>query len=322
MAIRGLYSELEREAQTLSQLNVAKSFGAISLTWLLIVFSIYFSTEVNSYVVYFVTVFFISTRQHALLILAHEGTHRRLFKSKKVNDWATEFFTAYPLLVQMRTYRKMHLQHHQFTNTEKDDSWIHRAPHKEWQFPMSPSDLWKHYKKFLFGHGIKDMLVFWRHFSGLSRKHLTKTNNYLKVLPQALFYLLTILVFYYYDSFDVLFLYWILPAITFLPILMRIRDIGEHFGLPHEHELNTTRNITCSITEKMIFAPFSVSLHLDHHLFPSVPFYNLPKLHKRLAKNETYKKLAHHNTSYFSFGDYPLLKDLIKSQCKNHVKAR
>jgi fatty acid desaturase len=31
-------------------------------------------------------------------------------------------------------------------------------------------------------------------------------------------------------------------------------------------------------------APLNVNYHLTHHVFPSVPFYNLPHMHKELAK--------------------------------------
>lgn len=36
--------------------------------------------------------------------------------------------------------------------------------------------------------------------------------------------------------------------------------------------------------------PHHVAYHLEHHLFPAVPHYNLPKLHLALAADPRYEK--------------------------------
>jgi fatty acid desaturase len=39
-------------------------------------------------------------------------------------------------------------------------------------------------------------------------------------------------------------------------------------------------------------------MHLDHHLFPYVPWYRLPELHRRLLADKEYQAHAHLNTGY------------------------
>ena len=34
----------------------------------------------------------------------------------------------------------------------------------------------------------------------------------------------------------------------------------------------------------------NVGYHIEHHLYPGVPYYNLPKLHKLLMGNQSYKE--------------------------------
>ncbi len=38
---------------------------------------------------------------------------------------------------------------------------------------------------------------------------------------------------------------------------------------------------------------------MEHHLYPSVPFYNLAKLHKKLMESEQFRNNAHITHSYF-----------------------
>ena len=40
--------------------------------------------------------------------------------------------------------------------------------------------------------------------------------------------------------------------------------------------------------------------HLEHHLFPGVPFYNLPKLHLMLMEEEVYQAKAHVTEGYMT----------------------
>jgi fatty acid desaturase len=54
-----------------------------------------------------------------------------------------------------------------------------------------------------------------------------------------------------------------------------------------------------------------VNIHLAHHLFTSVPFYNLPKLHKRLMLEPYYQNESQRYDTYFSSKDC-VFADLLK----------
>ena len=94
-------------------------------------------------------------------------------------------------------------------------------------------------------------------------------------------------------------LLWFLPAFTLLPVILRIRSIAEHFGVEGEHELNMSRNTHAPWWERFLLAPHHSGYHLDHHLFPSVPFYNLPELHRRLTRQRDYAAHAHQTSRFF-----------------------
>ena len=40
--------------------------------------------------------------------------------------------------------------------------------------------------------------------------------------------------------------------------------------------------------EAFFLSPFNINYHTAHHLFPSVPWYNLPALHERLLEDSAY----------------------------------
>ena len=77
---------------------------------------------------------------------------------------------------------------------------------------------------------------------------------------------------------------WILPLVTVVQALLRLRAIAEHgattdFSSP----LTAARtNLAPAWLEWLIF-PHHVNYHIEHHLYASVPHYNLPALHREMA---------------------------------------
>ena len=85
---------------------------------------------------YLLTVAFIGARQHALLILMHDGVHYRLFRDRRLNDWTAEIILAWPNLISARAYRRNHFAHHRYLNTAQDPDWARRQGDLSWVFPM------------------------------------------------------------------------------------------------------------------------------------------------------------------------------------------
>jgi len=79
---------------------------------------------------------------------------------------------------------------------------------------------------------------------------------------------------------------WVLPLVTVVMAILRLRAIAEHgattdFSSP----LTAARtNVAPAWLEWLIF-PHHVNYHIEHHLYASVPHYYLPALHAELLKN-------------------------------------
>jgi fatty acid desaturase len=85
---------------------------------------------------------------------------------------------------------------------------------------------------------------------------------------------------------------------TVLMVLLRLRGLAEHHGVANEHTLDNARSVAPSWIERAVIAPCNVSYHLEHHLFPSVPFYNLGRLHALLMQQPDFVAGAHRTAGY------------------------
>ena len=59
--------------------------------------------------------------QHQLSALAHEGAHYVLFRSRRLNDLASDLLAMFPLFASIYHFRLQHLAHHQFVNDPDRD---------------------------------------------------------------------------------------------------------------------------------------------------------------------------------------------------------
>ena len=73
-------------------------------------------------------------------------------------------------------------------------------------------------------------------------------------------------------------LLWLVPLLTWMMVITRIRNIAEHAVVPDSNDpLRNTRTTEANLLERTFIAPYFVNYHLEHHLLFYVPCYNLPQ---------------------------------------------
>ena len=234
----------------------------------------------------------IGTRQHALFIIAHDAAHYLLYERR----WLNEVVGRACAMVQglsMCTYRVIHRLHHNNLYGALDpDTALHGGyPRgrmyliKKLAKDLSGLTAWKTYAYFLGGapglNTATNLAV--RPLDDTSAKLRSEARHdrnaviFLHVMVLLLFavsgYLLQYLVL------------WVLPLVTVVQAILRLRAIAEHgattdFSSP----LTAARTNLGPAWLRWLIFPHNVNYHVEHHLYASVPQYHLPRLHQEMTR--------------------------------------
>ena len=236
------------------------------------------------------SVLVIGTRQHALFVIAHDAAHYLLYENRRLNDVVGRACAMLQGL-SMCTYRVIHRMHHNNLYGELDpDTALHGG------YPRGRAYLAKKLLKDLSG------LTAWKtyaYFLGGAPALNTKTNVALRPLDDTsaklkiearndrnmvIGFHISLLLLMAWSGYLVQYLVlWVLPLVTVVQAILRLRAIAEHgattdFSSP----LTAARtNLAPAWLEWLIF-PHQVNYHIEHHLYASVPHYHLPRLHREL----------------------------------------
>ena len=271
-----------------------KGILSILLEWTLIITCTILSETYFSWYFYPIVVMFLGARYLALGLIMHESVHNLVSKNSFVNDWLSEIFCSWPMLISMRSYKIKHLAHHAWLNTDDDPDFISKAD-ENWQYPMMKYKFLRILITQLSGLGIFETLKVMS--SSKMKVKKPKTPVWYHLLRYS-FYLTTIGLFFYFDKGLILVLYWLIPFFTWTQIANRLRRVAEHSaveGKSHDLQTRTTKH---GIIVRIFLSPKFISFHNEHHIYPGIPCYNLRKAHKVLNENELVRNSLHVSNSY------------------------
>jgi len=234
-------------------------------------------------ITFLVALVIIGSRQFALAVLAHDAAHNLLFANNKMNDWAGQWFCAYPIFQDNRVYRPYHLKHHRHTETDDDPDLVLSSP-----FPITKRSFIR--KVFRDLTGITGVKRYWGSLSSIFRtkgdnvfNKISKTSNKLHgFLISNLIIFILISTTMHWSLFLLL---WWLPSFTYYSLIIRIRNISEHAVTPGNNDFDNTRTTKSTVLTRFLMVPHNVNYHLEHHLFTRCPWYNLPKAHSMMIEN-------------------------------------
>lgn len=278
----------KEELRALSRLSPWRSGLAMFLDWLGIALLFALVLRWPNPIAFILAFILMGRQQLALAILMHDGAHSRLFPSGLANDYLGQFFTAAPLFFSQDSYRKFHLKHHlrPLADDDPDISLIGG-------YPIAKGSFVRKLARDLFGISY---FKFIGYFFYKPRKKKSATVPAAPAGPSKRlplwFQVFSILAFngifflaLYRLGHPWYFLFfWVLPMMTVLQVLLRIRGIAEHAGYrADENQMRCSRTVVNPL-QAFFFAPHQVNYHMEHHQYPSVPFFNLPKVHRLLQK--------------------------------------
>jgi fatty acid desaturase len=259
------------QLRSLRRLSRLRGLGSIAWTWAWIAACFVAYALVPHPLVIAAGVVVVSGRQLALAVLMHEGAHRLLLPDRAANDRVSDWLCAYPLLLDTRSYRAIHLQHHKHTWTDDDPDLGLATP-----FPITPASFRRKVIRDLAGiTGIKRtafLLATWR---------FRKAPFWGFVIANAAI----LLASWAAGIWEAYLLLWWLPSLTGFSLVLRLRSIAEHAAVADPTDpLKQTRTTLAGPLVRFLMAPHHVGYHLEHHLYMYVPHYRLARVHALLGE--------------------------------------
>jgi fatty acid desaturase len=250
--------------------------------WLVICFAIWISY--CSWYFYPLTVILIGSHQRALATLLHEASHHTIAKNRTLNFIMGTFLSGYLIVQSMSSYRKSHVEeHHAHLGVPEKDP--------DYQFAISQG-LYKQMdtKTFCWRYIIAPLLLFKmpQYLKSLLTNRLLE-QNYLEVFAMVAWWLIIISVSVLGNLWQYLILFWLIPYVTVFQIIGWFVELAEHYPLMDNYvTLYMSRNRNSHFIERLLTGIHNENYHLVHHLFPSIPFWNIPKAHKILMQDPNY----------------------------------
>lgn len=289
--------------RSLSRVSGFRTTVYLVLQWAIIIGTLVIAARLDHWAVYLLAMAVLASRMQSLGVMMHDGTHYLLYKNRMLNDIVCDLFIAFPLGMSTTLYRKTHYRHHRYTNTEEDQDLAAQREEREWfEWPKTRWKLFVTILRSLFGANfVRGWILY---------KHWAPWNNFRSPdfpLRSRVCYVLSMVCVYGFFAWALkvdprttilLMAVYMLAGMTVLNLINRIRATAEHLGTRGDHELNDSRTVLPSLLERFFIAPYGVNYHLEHHLFPSVPGYQLAKLHRELMKDDEFRAQAHITRGY------------------------
>ena len=234
----------------------------------------------------------IGSRQHALFIIAHDAAHYLLFERRWLNDLVGRACATVQGL-SMCSYRVIHRMHHNNLYGELDpDTALHGGyPRgRAYLIRKLAKDLagltaWKTYAYFLFAAPALNTAT------NKALRPLDDTSERLRAEARADrrfvigFHAVALLAFAWSGHLVEYLVLWVLPLVTVVQAILRLRAIAEH-GAPADvsSPLTAARTNRAPRWLEWLLFPHNVNFHIEHHLYASVPQHNLRELHAEMMK--------------------------------------
>lgn len=277
----------KEESHALRQRSNAWGFWLVFHCWAMIAGAIALYAYVPNAITLVLAIAIIGGRQLGLSILMHEGSHGLLFKNRALNERITQWFTAWPMILNIHAYRVRHMAHHRFTRTEKDPENYLYTP-----FPVTRASMARKFLRDLTGTVfVRTTAAIFRFIWGEKKGRSTRLIGFYG--GPLLFNICLALGFASFGRTDLFLLLWLLPMATSFQLFLRVRNIAEHATVEDLNDpLKNSRTTLVSAWVRFFFAPYWVNFHIEHHMLPFVPCYRLPTIHKLMLERGFGERMA------------------------------
>ena len=203
---------------------------------------------------------------NAFYLLSHEGHHHLLFVNRTTNHFAN-ILLCVSLLHSPSAYRVLHELHHRYLGGPGD-------PDEYRNYTGDPRVRWAlQWVRLTIGTLVYMPLipiVAWRRASGADRTPIAREYAAMIVIWIVVFAVVPM---------RVLLQVWLIPGVL-VGYISAVRALAQHALTDAHDPLLASRSVRSNPI--VSFCLLNENYHLEHHLFPEIPSYNLPRLHALL----------------------------------------
>lgn len=286
-----------RQLKHFSEPSNVAAVRTLAFEYALIAGSIYLCVGV-SYWFYPLAIIIIGSAQRTFANILHEAAHFHFAKNKLLNFLGGTVLTSYLIFHMFTPYRNSHVgfHHRHFGDPEDDPDYnfhillgLYEAKESHSRFILKNLVLaligyrsWE-YIKYIYQDRIlftKDKIVI--------RMPISVTSD--RIMFAATWIVVLGLVTWFNIWLEFL-LFWIVPCFTTYIAIGWCAELAEHYPLPESENkrLLMTRNRHGWAVENFLFGRHYDRYHLVHHIFPTIPFYNLKRAHEVLLEDPSYR---------------------------------
>jgi fatty acid desaturase len=201
---------------------------------------------------------------NTFILFLHEGMHKTLFASPFWNRWVSAVL-GWIFCISFTAYKVMHTRHHNYLGDPRD-------PDDYQNYLKNKPLLWSmHYGRLILGPYLYILvipLLALRYGSTLERRHVIE--EYVALISVYIGAALFI-------PGDILLYMWFIPLVI-TAHMTAIRGLTQHGITNAQDPFIASRSIQAN--PLVAFFLLNENFHLEHHLFPEIPSYNLAQVHK------------------------------------------
>ncbi len=267
----------------LSRRRPARVVRDTLLCWAIIVAAWAAAAWIDAWWAIALAIVVVGNRYYSLFIIGHDGLHRRLFDSARANDLFADIFTLAPIGAITRINNRNHLKHHRYLATEADPD-----RHKHGCFNKATRPALFSYLVSLTSVVRSVRHVFFSRGDTAAEETEPRPRYRLRDLALLLAVQAVLLV-----TLTLLFGWWGYLLLWWIPVFLlafladNFRTFVEHSQPRGDAAADQHRLVTNEPPwiEAQLFAPMNMHYHAAHHLWPSIPYYNLPAANAELRKS-------------------------------------
>ena len=275
--------------RALSQLRPGIAVRDAALCWLLIVGAWIVAALDGRWWVLAIVAVLVGSRYYALFIIGHDGLHRRLFPAQRTNDLFNDLLILGPIGAITRLNNRNHLAHHRHLASESDpDRFKHGCANKAdrlalVEFLTGLTSVFRAvYHVFIVrGRGTAAST---EEIEGHDRRDHYTARDFVILLAWQVVLIGGLTFAFGWWGWPLM---WLAPVYLFTYLADLFRSFVEHSHPEADEKADHHRLVTFESTalERWFLAPMNMNLHVAHHLWVGIPYYNLPAADAEMSRH-------------------------------------